>query len=149
MNWVYTGVALVVVFLAWEVRHQHEGKVDAQLELRDYKTAQVQAVADAEKAAADQLKKVESNNAAVMADLQTKLDDSATNGERLATRLRIALASIHPSPLPSAQDQPAASSPSGVTGSDPTLEATAAVFAACERDGSRLDALISEIKLQL
>ena len=118
-------------------------------EFTAYKTAQAQAVADAVKAVQVKASETEKANAAIVADIQGKLDRSIGDGTRLAVRLRDALASVHASPVPQDPSQPGAAPASGVAGSTGALEATAAAFAACERDGTRLDALIAEIHRQL
>jgi hypothetical protein len=150
MNYIYGAVAILIAFLGWEVRHQYNGKVTAQLELRDYKTAQAQAVADAEKAAADKIAEAERNNAAILTDLQLKLADSDKRGADLAHRLRIALAHPHPGPVPEGPGEPGTPATDGNAGSLGALESSLGDFiGAAERDASRCTALIGEIRPQL
>jgi hypothetical protein len=140
------GAILVLAGLLWWRGNQLD---HVRAEFTAYKAAQAQAVADATKAAQIKANAVGEHNAAVMADLQGKLDGSIADGTRLAVRLRLALAGIHTSPVPEAPGQPGTAAPGGVTGSDGTIEATAAAFAACQRDAARLDAWIAEVTPQL
>jgi len=150
MNYIYGVVLVLIAFLGWEVKHQHEGRVKAQLELRDYRTAQAQAVADAQRDAAEKLKQAETNNATIMADLQGKLDGSDKRADDLSHRLQLALAHPHPGSLPQVPDQPPAPSPSGESGgAEAARLAFAAYDSACQRDAARLDALIGEARPQI
>ena len=150
MNWIYGGVLVLIAFLGWEVKHQHAGKVAAQLELRDLRTATAQAVADQVVENERKLKAAGENNATIMADLQGKLNLSDSRANDLSHRLQLALAHPHPGSLPQVPDQPPAPSPSGESGgAEAARLAFAAYDSACQRDAARLDALIGEARPQI
>ena len=90
-------------------------------------------------------------NRRIYADLEPKLANAAADGARLARLLHEALASPGSGAPATHPDQPPASNPSGVAGSDPGAieRLTADAFAACERDAGRLTALQDEIRPQL
>lgn len=148
------GLFLILGGLLWWRGSQLE---HARGELTAYKAAQAQAVADSISAAQIKAQEAEKRNAAVMADLQGKIDGSVADGVRLAVRLRSALADLHASPMPANPGQPGPAPASGGASSAAEIErladnvrrSEAAAWAAGERDGTRLDGLISEIKPQL
>jgi hypothetical protein len=147
--YVYGGLAgaiLVLAGLLWLESHHLDR---AKAEFTAYKAAQAQAVADAGREAADKAKETERFNATIMADLQNRLDGSVTNGERLAARLRLALAGIHTSPLPEAPGQPGTAPTSGAEVVARAAQLVGDVTAECERNADRLDAWIAEMKPQL
>ena len=140
------GLILILGGLLWWRGNQLD---HVRGELVAYKAAQAQAVADATKAAQIKANAVGEHNAAVMAELEGKLAGSVTNGERLAARLRLALAGVHTSPVPETPGQPGTAPASGAEVVARAAQLVGDVTAECERNADRLDAWIAEIRPQL
>ena len=145
--YLYAGIAAVILLLGGLALYEHHAATKAHDDFIAYQSQVAQAAADQAKAAQEAQDKAEKANAAIIQTLNDQLAGSIADGTRLALELRRARTKAGSGPVPQAPGQPPATAPSGKPSGDIGLEAAA--WAACERDGSRLDALIDELKPQL
>ena len=145
--YLYAVIAGVILALGGIALYEHHAATKAHDDFIAYQAQVEQIQADAAKAAQIKQEAVEKANAAIIQTLNDQLAGSIADGTRLALELRRARTKAGSGPVPQAPGQPPATAPSGKPSGDIGLEAAA--WAACERDGSRLDALIDELKPQL
>lgn len=94
---------------------------------------------------AEQAQRIDNEQA--MAQLQVRLDGALARGSDLARRLRDAY--DRADPLPGGADQPGPATAGGTPSQGQIDTAVGERFAECERNESRLDALIAELRPQL
>ena len=150
--WPYAALLVAIAVFAGVAHHKgySAGKAEIQTRFSAYIAKSDAIVAKAKQEAEAKEAQVKEANAKILADYQLRLDSSRSYGLSLASRLREYLSAAPGSnPVPETPGEPPIAD-SGETPSDTGIGKTiGAVFAECRDNADQLDALISQVKLQL